>query len=234
MNRRVLHGYDWLGYGDVINDGIDFLNRLAAVEKDRAYDYIGLLDADITVEERYFEKLIDYLASKPGAGVVSGDVMIRSRRNQERPWSVEYDTDLPRGGARVYKTAVLEEIGGFPRTPSPDTTSDIKIMSRGYEARKIPAAQSFHQRETFAKENRLKGFFISGRGRYMLHYNFFHILVISLKSALGKKPFLAGGFMYFCGYIGGFLTRAERIRDDDVIRYSRGFMKRALRRERMS
>lgn len=229
INRRIHREYDWLGYGDVIHVGIDFLNHLMAAGKLDSYDYLGLLDSDITTERRYFEKLADYLSSHPDVGVVSGDVLIRERRDPGSPWTVEYDNDHPRGGARLYNNKILGEIGGFPRTPSPDKTSDIKIMNRGYRARKISTAQSFQHRETFAKENQLKGFWISGRGRYMLRYNFFHILWISLHSAFTKKPFIGAGFMFFCGYIGGFLTHAEKIHDDEIIQYSRSFFKQALK-----
>jgi glycosyltransferase involved in cell wall biosynthesis len=230
LNRCINKQYSWLGYGNVINAGMEFLNQLLAAGKLDSCDYVGLLDSDITTEKRYFEYLIDYLSSHPDVGVVSGDVLIQAGRDPESPWTVEYDNEHPRGGARLYNYKILREIGGFPRTPSPDKTSDIKIMSRGYQARKISTAQSFQHRETFSKENQLKGFFISGRGRYMLCYNFFHILCISIGSAITKKPFMRAGFMFFYGYISGFMTNDKRIKDDDIIKYSRDFLKRSVKR----
>ena len=230
LNRCVNQEYNWLGYGDVINYGIDFLNQLMATEKVDSYDYIGLLDSDITAEKRYFEKLIDHLSSHSDVGVVSGDILIQECSDPESKWTVEYDTEHPRGGARLYNYNIFREIGGFPHTPSPDRASDIKIMNRGYRVQKLSIAQSFQHRKTLAKENKLKGFMINGRGRYILCYHFFHIIFLSLKLAAKKKPFILAGFMFFCGYISGFLTNSERIKDDDIIKYSRGFLKRTLKR----
>jgi glycosyltransferase involved in cell wall biosynthesis len=230
LDRPVHEEYNWLGYGDVINEGIDLLNRLTAAGELGSFDYLGLLDSDITLEERYFEKLVNYLASHPDVGVVSGDVLVRDRRGLRSLWTVEFKTKHPRGGARLYNYRIFSEIGGFPRTPSPDWTSDIKIMSRGYRIHKIPAARSFQYRRTLSRGRGLEGFRRSGQGRYILCYNFFHIIAISLRTAVTRKPRFAAGFMLFWGYISGFLTRTKRIRDNDVIRYSRNCFRRILRR----
>jgi len=78
---------------------------------DVAYDFIGNLDADVTVGSSYFEDLIARLAGRPQLGVAGGFVVeekdgeFRDRR-QNRIYSVAH-------AAQVVRRECYEAIGGY-------------------------------------------------------------------------------------------------------------------------
>lgn len=220
VNKVINKEYDWLGYAKVINEGISNL------KPETQFDYLGILDSDITVEKDYFKKLLLELEKDKNMGVISGEIYVL--KNSE--WVAEREKEyMPRGGARLYNYKVLNEIGGFPYTPSPDSISNIKILNRGYSVKKLKDTKAYQHRETFARRGRLKGYFVFGRSRYVLSYFPTHVIVISIKIGIEKKPYILSGVAYLLGYLTGFFSRDNRINDDEIRAYSRAFWKRIFK-----
>jgi len=126
----------------------------------------------------------------------------------------------------VYSKRALEEIGGFPQTPSPDRVSDIKLANRGYKLYRLNSAKAIQYRETFARDGRLKGIFLNGRSRYVLRYNPLHMFLISIQIGVKTRPYLLSGGALLLGYISGFVVGAKRVEDTEIREYSRNFWKR--------
>lgn len=221
-NKTVNISYNWLGYSNVINEGLLFYSQLDK-ELIKTISFIALLDSDITLENNYFELCINELNQYPELAVISGDIYIEKNNK----WVIENKSNNPRGGARIYKSFVLDKIGGFPKTPSPDRMSDIKIQNRGYKIKKISTAKAYQHRETFSRDNKLKGYYLQGKGRYILHYSLLHIILISTQLVF-RFPFLMCGISFFWGYLHSFINKEKRIDDKEIIDYSKKFYKRIL------
>jgi len=222
VNKTINKEYNWLGYSRVINEGINNIpNKIKNV-----VEFIAILDSDITLEKCYFEKLIESFNTNT-VGVVCGRIYIK---NCFGKWEEEYRNNLGlRGGARMYKKKFLDYIGGFPKTPSPDTISDIKLRNHGLITKVVKNAKAFQHRASFGKQNNLlKGFFSKGRSRYILNFKKFHVLLIALKMSFTKKPYILSGLSFIMGYFTGYLSNQKRINDPEIIEYSTKFWDRII------
>jgi len=227
INKVINKRYNWLGYSRVINEGIKYCEKHNLFEK-KEIKYLGILDSDITIERYYFQKLVSALNKNSSLGVVCGGIYIK----RKGVWEIEYKNNKnPRGGARLYNLDIFREIGFFPNTPSPDRISDIKIQNRGYKIGSLNKIKAFQHRATFEKENKLKGHFNSGKGKYILGYSFIHTFLISIEISYKRRPYLLSGILFFIGFLSGFLSQDKRIQDWEIKEYSRNFWKRILKRK---
>ncbi len=225
INKEINSSYNWLAISSVLNEGMKKLETLLVSRKIGEVKYLGILDSDITVEMSYFEKLISELKKNENIGVISGDILIK----KENVWISEYNSKEPRGGARLYLFDAIQDIGGIPKTPNWDRISDLKINNLGYITTALTSAKAYQHRESFGKENQLKGYFKHGRSKYILCNNPIHVLLISLKHGFKKKPYIFSGIVFFAGYITGFFSNNKKIRDKEVIKYSNDFWKRIFK-----
>jgi glycosyltransferase involved in cell wall biosynthesis len=221
VSKEINKTYNWLGYSRVINEGIGFL-LTSTLKKLNEFKFIGILDSDITLEKLYFEKLTNFLNNNFEYGVVSGEIYIEKKDG----WRPEVVNKSPRGGARIYAAPALNQIGGFPQTPSPDRVSDIKLQVHGFKLFKLEKAHAFQHRPSFGKQNILKAHFSHGRSRYLLDFDLFHVVFISVKYAFQRKPFILSGILFFAGFLSGYLLKIKKIKDPEIRQYSKSFYKR--------
>lgn len=201
--------YDWLAYADVVTVGITALEK-ELIGLDAAHTYVSILDADIWVEPSYFEMLITMLETQLKQGVVSGDIYIV--RNGE--WVVEDKGAGPRGGARVHRWACLKDIGGYPRTPSPDSVTDFRARRRGWREARLRGSKAFQARPTFGHSSIKTSYIGLGRGRYRLRMSAVTALCSTLLVAWQKG--LGPGLWFMVGYTSAFVHREEMVPDQDV------------------
>jgi glycosyltransferase involved in cell wall biosynthesis len=220
LNKKINKEYNWLNYQRVINAGIDYLRKENIKPR-----FLGILDADISIEKNYFEVLLNYLKNNKNVGVVSGNIYIKKNNK----WIVERKKNKsPRGGARLYNYSILLKSEGFPRTPSPDTISDIKINIKGYKTKLLNNIKAYQHRETFSRQKKIIFMYNYGISKYILSYNFFHVFFLSLKFVFSRKPFILSGIVFLTGYIISFLKKRKKIKDHEIINYSKNFWRRLL------
>src|SRR6516162_1707018 len=53
---------------------VDAINHAGAQLSCRVYDYIGILDADITLEPNYYQRVVARMAQRPELGVAGGNL----------------------------------------------------------------------------------------------------------------------------------------------------------------
>jgi glycosyltransferase involved in cell wall biosynthesis len=220
LNKKINKEYNWLNYEKVINAGIEHLKK-----ENIKTGFLGILDADISIEKNYFEVLLNYLERNKDAGAASGNIYIKKNNK----WVIEREGNKsPRGGARLYNYSILLKSGGFPKTPSPDRISDIKINLKGYRTKLIKDIKAYQHRKTFSRQKKIIFMYNYGISKYILSYNFFHVFFLSLKFAFSKKPFIFSGIIFFIGYIISFLKKRKKIEDYEIINYSKNFWRRLL------
>lgn len=225
LNKKINRKYNWLGYSKVIREGISLYDKLLNQRSFKKVSYLGILDSDITIETQYFERILKEFDKDKNLGVVSGEVYIQ----KQTKWVPEFRGNHPRGGARLYYYPFLKDIGGFPDTPSPDRISDIKIQTRGHKIMKLSSTKAFQHRASSARDNKLKGYFKQGRGKYILNYNLVHTLLISVKVCFRKKPYIFSGIFFFLGYFSGFFSKDKKINDKEIKEFSKNFWKRIFK-----
>ena len=179
------------------------------------FDYIGLLDADIFVEENFFLKLINEFHKDDKLGIISGNIFSLSKNKKHDSGTIRFD--IPRGGARLWSKDCFLKTGGYMVTYSPDTISNIKAKLMGFHIKTHPKAIAYQVRETASKKGKFKGWFKNGIGDYYLRKRPIAIVFRVIKLLQELKFIAICG--YVCGYFYAFINHIKRIDDNDIAYY---------------
>ena len=203
-------------YAEVVNQG--FKNATEFCKKhDFRYDFLAVVDADVRLENRYFEKLIKAFQTDPRLGIASGLVY-----EKEMPVSeVQRSNAEPRGCALVFRRECLEMIGGFQG----HTNSLVKARNRNWTVEVVPSAKVFHQRRSWLRKNY---FLTAGMYAYLSDYHPLNAFLTGAFYVVRLSPRM--GLYYLQGYITSFVTRKEKTEDEEIKEYYRSSFNRLLER----
>ena len=193
-----------------------------------SFDFIGNLDADITVEPSYFESLIDQFQRDAQLGIVAGYIYEQDSgefrvRSANRPDSVPH-------AAQLVRRSCYESIGGYValKYGGEDWHAQISAKMRGWNAKAVPLLKVFHHRRTGGATNLLRHRFCLGS----LDYCFGSDPVFELfKCAIRvfERPYLIGSFVRFAGFCWGYVRKEERCVSQDLIAFLRAEQQSKLR-----
>lgn len=181
------------------------------------YDFFARLDADITFESDYFERLLIEFYKNPRLGIAGGVCYVWSRKGLVEEKHPRFHT---RGALKTYRVRCYQEIGGLERKLGWDTVDEIRANMLGWETRSFPELQVVHHRPTQTASGALEGNRNFGIAGYYVGYHPLFLLVRAVKN-MARPPYLLGGFSMLCGFLGGYLKSLPRIRDQELIRYVR-------------
>jgi glycosyltransferase involved in cell wall biosynthesis len=128
---------------DAINAGYERL-------KDLDFRYVGNLDADISLDPDYFEKLLSKFEEDPCLGIAGGAI--------HENWNGEF-APRPTNSVRSVAHAVqfmrrecYDGIGGYIPFPygGPDWAAEVMARMRGWRVQTFPDLPAFHHRQTGA------------------------------------------------------------------------------------
>jgi glycosyltransferase involved in cell wall biosynthesis len=200
-------------YRSGFNYAINYCN-----ENNINFEYIGVVDADIILDNAYFENLIAELEKNPNLGVcsgligniVDGDIIYTSFRE-----------DLPSGGARLWRKQCFEETGGYLLTCCPDSISNVKAKLKGWDTRKFGEIVSLSSRPYASAEGQWNGYKKLGANNYFIGYNPLHVILKSIFMLYSRNNYFkcGAGIAYSIGYFKNYLKRSPRIKDKEILRY---------------
>jgi glycosyltransferase involved in cell wall biosynthesis len=188
------------------------------MERNIHYSYIGSIDADIIIEADYFESLIREFEKSSNLGICSGHV--GNIVNNKVIWS-EFRKDLPSGGARLWRKECFVDTGGYLRTCSPDSVSNVKAMIRGWDIRQFEDIKMISTRAYASAEGQWKGYKKIGANNYFIGYTPLHVLLKGIKMLYNSEGYSKNGvgLAYISGYFSEYIKRKPRIDDSEVIDY---------------
>jgi biofilm PGA synthesis N-glycosyltransferase PgaC len=200
------------------------------------YDFIGNLDADITFNPDYYERLFEIFGENPKLGIVGGVLFephngkwVRQRTNIE--WSVN-------GGIQMFRRQCYDDIGGYLplKKGGEDAVAEVMARKKGWQVKGVPQLEVFHHRETGTAS---RSFFSSRINLGIYHYSLGYMLWFEIARCLYrlKKPYIAAELLTLLGYIVALLRRDEIVVPEDVqkcIRHEQIFrLKKAFRIQRL-
>ena len=210
-------------FAKVVNEGFEYAREICN-KNDINYEYLGKVDADVILPEDYFEKLMEQFQQDPQLGIASGGVykvrvegsIIDASKAAGHKRGLP---DCPTDGARLYRKACFNDIGGFPLIRySPDSVALAKARLRGWRTRRFKEIKIFLNRAEWGG-NFWEGYKFDGYLSYCLNH---HPLLSLFRvwSALKQRPHW-GVFAWLYGYFLGFLHREEKIADPELRYYYR-------------
>lgn len=204
------------------------LRRGAEVLKGIAFEFIGNLDADITLEPTYFENLLNRFEHNPQLGVAGGFVhdkiggKFQSRRSN-RTYSVAH-------AAQLVRRECYEQFGGYAvlEYGGEDWHAQTSARMNGWDAQAYRDLPVFHHRRTGEADNLLRHKFRQGR----MDYAFGSDPVFETLKCLERipeKPFVIGGLVRWLGFTWSWCQRERKPVSREFIAFLRREQRSKLR-----
>ena len=129
---------------------VDAINAGYEQQKHLDFDFVGNLDADLSFEPDYFERLIAEFHADSTLGMAGGTIWdldpkdgTFAPRRLNRQHSVMH-------GVQLFRRECFDDLGGYKRLPygSPDWHAEVFLRMRGWHVRSLPHLKAFHYRPT--------------------------------------------------------------------------------------
>jgi glycosyltransferase involved in cell wall biosynthesis len=174
-----------------------------------AFEFIGNVDADVTVEPTYFEDLIDHFERDPLLGIAAGFIY-EEQQGEFRSRAANRVDSIPHA-AQLVRRKCYEAIKGYTvfKYGGEDWYAQQCAKMNGWRAEAVPALKVFHERHTGEAGSLLRHQFRLGR----LDYSFgsdsvFEFLKCSLR--VSEKPWFLGAVSRFLGFAWSSVIRENR------------------------
>jgi poly-beta-1,6-N-acetyl-D-glucosamine synthase len=185
-----------------------------------AYNIIGNLDADVSLDEDHFEFLLEKFSADSNLGV-AGTIF------KEDGYSSETDSfegqNYVSGQCQIFRRECFEEIGGYFPSPAGgiDWIAVTTARMLGWNTRSFREKSFYHHRTLGTADHNLLGkSYAYGRKDFILGG---HPLWEVLRSCyqMRRRPYALGGMMLLAGFLSGYAGRAKRVVSRDLMRFHR-------------
>jgi poly-beta-1,6-N-acetyl-D-glucosamine synthase len=184
------------------------------------YPFIGILDADITLEKEYYAKMLDRFNNNSNLGIGGGCIFERKdgvfkRDVTHSPWSVA-------GGIQLFRSKCYQDIGGLKPMPlgGEDWHAEIQARMQGWEVEALPDVPAFHHNPGAPKRGIIREAIREGAMDYSMGS---HPLFEFLKCLrrIQRKPYLVFAIIRMYGFLRPCLVRQQRQVTKDVMIFLR-------------
>lgn len=224
--------YDFIDFHrrDVDNKA-DFSSKVFALKhgylrlQDANYDFIGILDADVSFGPSYYQDILKQFAKTPRLGIGGGFVHESYKGTfRSRPSNAKYSVA---GAIQLFRHECYEMIGGITpsRVGGEDWIAEISARMIGWEVRAFPELVVYHHKSSvstrgFVQESLRQGIMDYVVGSHPLFE------IIKCVRRIKTKPFFVHSIFRMYGYMKSWLQSSERAVPPDVMDF--------LRREQLS
>jgi glycosyltransferase involved in cell wall biosynthesis len=216
-------------------EGHDFATKVRALRvgfarlSSTSYEFIGVLDADLSFEPDYFERVLRSFAAEPLLGIAGGDIQ-QFVDGKLVPRLKELSSVA--GAVQVVRRACFEETGGLPalKHGGEDAAMEIAARMHGWETRTLPELKVVHFGLVGAGaggpiKTRIKW----GRRNFNLGYHPLFQLARSVYRAQ-ERPYVVAGLAELVGFAIGRIRDRKPSIDRGVVDYLRREQLAKLRR----
>ncbi len=191
------------------------------------YDFIGNLDADVTIDGNYYEDLIKQFNRVPSLGISGGLVFEETNgvfegRRSNRIYSVAH-------AGQLVRRSCFESIGGYAilEYGGEDWHAQISARMKGWTSESVPDLKIYHLRHTGTAGSILRHKFRQGRMDYAFGSDpLFELLKCGERFV--ESPALVGGISRLCGFFWSWIRRDARPVSLEFVKYLRNEQRQKL------
>ena len=190
-----------------------FVAGLGAIET--SPDVVVKLDADLSMEPDYFERLLGAFAADPELGMASGSAW----EQVGGAWRQRHMTRSSVWGAcRAYRRACLDNVLPLEERMGWDSVDEFRANVCGWRTRTVLDRPLRHHRVEGERDgSRRRAWAAHGRVAHYLGYRPWYLVVRALYRGAREPAALA----MIAGYAGAAARREERCTDADALGYLR-------------
>lgn len=202
--------------------GVDHLQNVE-------YDFIGMLDADISFEPYYYERLLNEFHQNPRLGLAGGQLfdLYNGKWNKQK---VNVSLNVS-GPVQMFRRKCFADIGGYIplKKGGQDAVAEVMVRKHGWEVETFPDLKVLHYRPTGTEGlSVFSARFRDGCSEYLMGY---HPLFETAKflQRLFEKPYFLGSLSRLSGYCWSWLRGEERTVTLDFVKYLRAEQMQRIR-----
>jgi biofilm PGA synthesis N-glycosyltransferase PgaC len=190
--------------------------------KTLGFNFIGGLDADISLEPTYYERILKEFDKNPRLGIASGVYVDKIGNRLQR---VPIDMNHTPGATQMFRRECYEAIGGYipQKYGGDDSCAEIMARMNGWQTRSFPQYVVVHHRPvgTGGGKSILRARFGQGLTEYGVATHPVFMLAKSLRRVFLEKPYFTAGLARLAGFVYGYWLREERKIPPEAIRFVR-------------
>ncbi|HVW84246.1 MAG TPA: glycosyltransferase family A protein [Bryobacteraceae bacterium] len=210
--HRKNRGFRKVG-GGIIEAFYDGFHALQCAD----WEFMSKLDGDLSFKPEYFENIFERFAANPLLGIGGGTLYHLENGLKQIETAPIFHV---RGGAKVYRRACWDAIGGLWVGLGSDTVDEVKAGMLGWTTMSFRELEMQHHRFTGAAYGRWGALVKDGRADYVSGY---HPLFLFAKCVrrLARYPYVLGSVAHAWGYVSSSWRRMQQVDDPALIRYIR-------------
>jgi poly-beta-1,6-N-acetyl-D-glucosamine synthase len=196
---------------------------------DLHFDYVGNLDADISLNSDYFSRVLNEFQRDALLGIAGG--IVRSRIANAFVTQVT-SLDSVAGAVQLFRLRCFQQIGGYKPLPwgGIDAAAEITARMKGWKVRTFPEIAALeHRRTGTATSGPLASRAREGLKYHSLGYGFFFLCLRCLYR-LTERPRILGSGATLLGYLYARLRGRPVIVPAEVVSHLRHEQREKLKR----
>jgi glycosyltransferase involved in cell wall biosynthesis len=186
---------------------------------DAEFDFIGFIDADVSLDPDYYEKLLAKFNANPRLGIAGG-LIVESAGGRYEMRSGNSHHEVA-GAIQFMRRECYKDIGGLKplRWGGHDAVANAMARRQGWEVRSFFDLDVFHHRPTgTAGVTARQARFRDGMQDYFMGYHFLFEFGKCLKRVF-EPPYVAGSALRLAGYLWPAVTGKKPGLPPDFVRY---------------
>jgi len=182
---------------------------------DGAHPVVAKVDADVSFDATYFERLLQAFDADPQLGLASGSCY----EQVDGAWREQTVTGTHVwGAARAYRWACLQDVLPLDERMGWDGLDQLRAVARGWKVDRVPGLQfRHHRREGLRDGSRRRVWAAQGSAAYYMGYRFSYLLLLTIHRTRREPAAIA----ILGAYLWAAIRREERCADADVTRHLR-------------
>ncbi|MCB9058441.1 MAG: glycosyltransferase family 2 protein [Calditrichae bacterium] len=184
------------------------------------FEFIGNLDADVSFNQHYFEKILLKFKENPQLGIAGG---VRYDWHGDQFRIVKSARNSVGGPFQFFRKKCYDEIGGYLALQygGIDAVAEIMARYKGWEVESFPEMHVYHYRRTgSATGSFIKTRFRYGIKNYMIGYHPVYELIRAIRQS-PTKPIIVGSISQLVGFFYAMHKRLKRPVSNEFVKFLR-------------
>lgn len=174
------------------------------------YDFLGNLDADLSFENHYYERLIEEFEGNPLLGIGGG--LVQEEHKGTFRYRPANSSRSVAGGIQLFRRQCYEDIGGLMpfELGGEDWCAEIMARMAGWQVQAVPSLTVFHHKRSDVARGALREHFRLG----VLDHSFGSHPMFEVAKCTRRIldwPSVSGAGARICGYVWAYLTKRRRV-----------------------
>lgn len=213
LRMTEVHDRNFAAQVNAINCGFA---RMSGVD----YDFIGNLDADISFEPAYFEKLLERFDRDERLGLAGGDIC-EERKGVFKPRKMNHSQSVAHA-VQLFRRECFEELGGYVPLPygGPDWHANVRCRMNGWHVQAFADLKVFHYRSTGGAGGWARSFYRQGLMAFSMGS---HPIFEIARSArrFQSRPYILGGLVRLAGFAWAYCRGEKRAVSKEFVSFLR-------------